>query len=72
MGDRSEDERRFRILLERIDGQYEALSEKVMSLDGKIDCGLQEVRQEMERGFADLGLGIGKLVRQVQEHFHAN
>ena len=72
MGGRSEEERRFNILLERIEGQYEALSEKVMGLNGRIDHGLQDVRQEMERGFSDLRLGIGKLVKQVKEHSHAN
>lgn len=72
MGGGSGQERHFKILLERIEGQYQALSEKVTSLDGKIDRGLQDVRQEMERGFADLRLGIGKLVKQLQEHSHAN
>lgn len=72
MVDESGEERRFRVLLERIEGQYQALSEKVTSLDGKIDHGLQDVRQEIERGFADIRLGIGKLVTQVQEHSHAN
>jgi hypothetical protein len=66
----SDEERRFNVLLERIEGQYQALSEKVMSLDAKIDRGLQDVRQEMDRGFGDLRLGIGMLAKQVREHSH--
>lgn len=71
MGGRSEEERRFTVLLERVEHQYKALSEKVMSLDQKIDRGLQEVRHDMGIGFGDLQKGIGSLVKELRNHTHA-
>ena len=65
-------EQEFKVLLERVEGHYKALSEKVMSLDGKIDRGLQDVRREMGVGFADIRLGIRRLVKQSHEHTHAS
>ena len=70
MEENSGEERGFQVVLERIEGQYQVLSEKVTSLDGKIDRGLQDVQQQMERGFADIQLGIRKLVDELREHVH--
>ena len=67
-----EEERSFNVLLERIEQQYEILSEQVTSLDGKMDRGLQDVRHEMEIGFRDMRVGIKGLVKEVQEHTHAS
>lgn len=69
--ERSADERGSNVLVERVEGHYKLLSEKVTTLDGKIDRGLQDVRREMEVGFSDIQLGIRQLVKQLQEHTHA-
>ena len=72
MEGRSEEERNFKILLERVERHYKVLSEKVTSLDGKIDQGLQDVRREMSTGFGDMRVGIKGLVKEVREHTHAS
>ena len=72
MEGRFEEERSFKILLERVERHYKVLSEKVTSLDGKIDQGLQDVRREMATGFGDMRVGIKGLVKEVREHTHAS
>ena len=72
MEGRPEEERSFKILLERVERHYKVLSEKVTSLDGKIDQGLQDVRREMATGFGDMRVGIKGLVKEVREHTHAS
>jgi len=57
-------------LLERVEQQYQALSEQVTSLDQKIDRDLGEVRHEMGVGFRDLQMGITGLVKELREHHH--
>ena len=66
------EERRLNVLLERVEQQYQALSEQVTSLDQKIDCGLQEVHHDMDLGFKDLRMGIGTLVKELGEHHHVS
>ena len=69
-----EEERRFTVLLERVEQQYQLLSEKVGGLDGKIDDGLQDVRREMKAGFEDMRTDISVIVKDVQalkHHRHA-
>ncbi|MDP3723182.1 MAG: hypothetical protein Q8R91_06790 [Candidatus Omnitrophota bacterium] len=68
----SEGERQFSVLLERVERQYNVLSEKVTNLDGKIGQGLQGVRHEMEIGFRDMRVGIKGLVKEVREHTHVS
>ena len=72
MEGKSGEERSFKILLERVERHYKVLSEKVTSLDGKIDQGLQDVRREMATGFGDMRVGIKGLVKEVREHTHAS
>ena len=72
MEGRFEEERSFKVLLERVERHYKVLSEKVTSLDGKIDQGLQDVRREMATGFGDMRVGIKGLVKEVREHTHAS
>ena len=72
MEGRSKEERNFKILLELVERHYKVLSEKVTSLDGKIDQGLQDVRREMSTGFGDIRVGIKGLVKEVREHTHAS
>lgn len=72
MEGRPEEERSFKVLLERIERQYTVLSEKVTSLDGKMDQRLQDVRHEMEIGFRDMRVGIKGLVKEVREHTHVS
>ena len=70
MGQEPSETHRMNILLERVEQQYAFLSEKVMSLDQKIDRGLREVRRGMETGFRDLEKGIAVLVKEVRSHKH--
>lgn len=72
MGRELSEMHRMNILLERVEQQHKLLSEKVMSLDQKIDHGLQEVRRDMETGFRDLEKGIAGLVKDVRNHQHGN
>ena len=60
------EEQGFRVLLERVEQQYQLLSEKVGSLDQKIDGGLRDVRREMSDGFGDMRTGIKGLVEDIQ------
>ena len=60
-----EEERRFSVLLERVEQQYQVLSEKVSSLDRKIDDGLRDVRREMKSGFEDIRTGLSVIVKDV-------
>jgi hypothetical protein len=69
-----EEERRFTVLLERVEQQYQLLSEKVGGLDRKIDDGLQDVRCEMKAGFEDMRTGISVIVKDIKalkHHRHA-
>ncbi len=68
----SEEERGFTVVLERVERHYKLLSEKVTSLDRKVDRGLQEVRQEMKIEFGDLRKGVAALVKELREHTHAS
>ena len=68
----SEEERRVTILLEKVEQQYEILSEKVMSLDQNFYLGLHAVRSDVEMGFGDLRMGIQGLVKELREHTHAS
>ena len=67
----SEEERRVAVLLEKVEQQYEILSEKVMSLDQKFDLGLYAVRSDVEMGFGDLRMGVQGLIKELREHTHA-
>ena len=62
-----EEERRFTVLLERVEQHYQVLSEKVSGLDQKVDRGLQDDRRDMDTGFRDLHRGIATLVRDVKD-----
>ena len=66
MAQPSEEERGFTVVLERIEWQYKVLSEKVTSLDQKIDRELHEVRRDMDDGFSDIRKGIAGLVKQIR------
>jgi hypothetical protein len=64
----------FKVLLERVEGHYRLLSEKVGGLDQKVDRGLQGIQDTMDTRFRDLERGISILVKDVKElknHSHA-
>ena len=68
------EERGFTVLLERIEQQYQLLSEKVGSLDEKIDRGLQGIEDTVDRRFDDLQTGISKIVKDInalKHHSHS-
>ena len=72
MAGRSEEERGFTVLLEEVRHEYQLLSERVTGLEQKVDRGFQGVRREMDIGFKDIRTGIRGLVKQLEEHSHAN
>ena len=72
MESRSEEERGFTAVLERVESHYKLLSEKVAGLDQKIDRGLYEVRRDMMQEFGDLKKGIAGLVKEVRSQRNGN
>jgi hypothetical protein len=67
MVERSEGDYGSGPVLERIESQYQLLSEKVMSLNGKIDREVYDLRREVQLEFSDLRKGIAGLVDEIRK-----
>lgn len=68
MAGMSEEERGFRMLMEKLEGQYKLLSEQMTGFDQRLDRELQQLRGAVMTKLDDIATGIAGLVQELREH----